>query len=157
VVPAPPVLFKRIVCGVDFSDCSMHALNYAMSLAQEADANLTVVHVIELPPELPREVHENVLAGPRNLREYVALAKEERQARLRDAIPDSVGAYCTVDTILTTGKPYREILRVAEEQKADLMVVGIHGRGPVDRLLFGSTAQHLVRQASCPVLTLRQS
>lgn len=154
-VPAPPVLFKRIICAVDFSDCSMHALNHAMSLAQEADAHLTVMHVVELPPDVPREVHENVLAGPRNLREYLALAEEDRRARLRDAIPESVRAYCTVDTILATGKPYREIVRVAEEQKADLLVIGIHGRGAVDRLLFGSTAQHLVRQASCPVLTLR--
>jgi nucleotide-binding universal stress UspA family protein len=75
---------------------------------------------------------------------------------LKDAIPDSVRAFCTVDTVLATGKPYREILRIAEEQKADLLVVGIHGRGAIDRLLFGSTAQHLVRRASCPVLTLRR-
>jgi nucleotide-binding universal stress UspA family protein len=155
-VPAPPVLFKRIVCAIDFSDCSMHALNQAMSLAQEADAHLTVVHVIEIPPDVPREVHESTLALPRSLAEYVALAEEDRRARLGDAIPDSVRAYCTVDTVLATGKPYREILRVAEEQKADLLVIGVHGRGAVDRLLFGSTAQHLVRQASCPVLTLRK-
>ena len=156
VVPAPPVLFKQIVCATDFSDCSMHALNYAISLAKEADAHLTVVHVIELPPDVPREVHETVLAGPRSLREYIALAEEDRRARLKDAIPDAVRAYCTVDTVLATGSPYREILRVAEEQKAELLVIGIHGRGAVDRLLFGSTAQHLVRQASCPVLTLRK-
>jgi nucleotide-binding universal stress UspA family protein len=156
VVPVPPLLFKRIVCAIDFSDCSMHALNYAMSLAQEADAHLTVVHVIELPPDVSREVHETVLAGPRSLREYIALAEEDRRARLKDAIPDTVRAYCAVDTVLPTGKPYLEILRVAQEQKADLIVVGIHGRGPVDRLLFGSTAHHLVRQASCPVLTLRR-
>jgi nucleotide-binding universal stress UspA family protein len=134
----------------------MHALNYAMSLAQEADAHLTVMHVIELPPDVPREVHETVLARPRSLQEYIALAEEDRRARLRDAIPDSPRAYCTVDTVLTTGKPYREILGVAKEQHADLLVIGIHGRGAVDRLLFGSTAQHLVRQASCPVLTLRK-
>jgi nucleotide-binding universal stress UspA family protein len=156
VVPFPPMLFKRIVCAIDFSDCSMHALDYAMSLAQEADAHLTVMHVIELPPDVPREVHEDVLAGPGNLREYIARAEEDRRARLKDAIPDSVRAYCAVDTVPATGKPYREILRVAEEQAADLLVIGIHGRGPVDRLLFGSTAQHLVRQASCPVLTLRK-
>lgn len=156
VVPAPPVLFKRIVCAIDFSDCSMHALEYAMSLAQEADAHLTIMHVIELPPDIPREVHETVLAGPRSLREYIALAEEDRRARLNDAIPESVRTYSTVDTVLATGKPYREILRVAEERQADLLVVGIHGRGAVDRLLFGSTAQHLVRQASCPVLTLRK-
>ena len=154
--PAPLVLFKRILCAVDFSDCSMHALNYAMSVAQEADAHLTVMHVLELPPDVPREVHETMLAGPRSLQEYIALAEEDSRARLRDAIPDMVRAYCTVETVLATGKPYREILRVAEEQKADLLVIGIHGRGPIDRLLFGSTAQHLVRQASCPVLTLRK-
>ena len=155
-VPAPPVLFKEIVCAIDFSDSAMHALNYAMSLAQEAGAELTVVHVIELPPEVPREAHETVLAGPRSLREYVALAEEDRRPRLNEAIPDAVRAYCTVNTVMATGKPYREILRVAEEQKADLLVIGVHGRGPVDRLLFGSTAQHLVRMASCPVLTLRK-
>lgn len=152
---APPVLFKRIICAVDFSDCSMRALEYAMSLAQEADAHLTVMHVVELPPDMPREVHENTLSWSRNLSEYAALTKEDRGKRLTDAIPDSVRAYCTVETVLATGKPYREILRVADEQKADLLVVGIQGRGAIDRLLFGSTAQHLVRQAACPVLTLR--
>jgi nucleotide-binding universal stress UspA family protein len=154
-VPAPSVLFKRIICAVDFSDCSIHALHYAMSLAQEADAHLTVVHVIELPPDVSREGYDNVLPGPRNLREYIALAEENGQARFKDAIPESVRAYCTVDTVLATGKPYREILRVAEERHADLLVIGIHGRGVIERLLFGSTAQHLVRQATCPVLTLR--
>jgi nucleotide-binding universal stress UspA family protein len=133
-----------------------HALNHAMSLAQEVNAHLTAMHVIELPPDVPREVHENLPGGPRSLREYVALAEIDRRARLNGAIPDTVRTYCAVDTILTTGKPYREILRVAHEQKADLLVVGIHGRGPIDRLLFGSTAQYLVRQATCPVLTLRK-
>jgi nucleotide-binding universal stress UspA family protein len=155
VEPGRPVRFKQIVCGVDFSECSMHALECAMSMAQEADAQLTVVHVIELPPDVPREVHENLPPGPRSLREYIALAEEDRRRRLNDAIPETVRTYCSVETVLTTGKPYRELLRAASDRKADLLVVGIHGRGPVDRLLFGSTAQHLVRQASCPVLTLR--
>jgi nucleotide-binding universal stress UspA family protein len=156
VLPVSPVIFKRILCAVDFSDCSMHALDYAMSLAQEADAHLTVIHVLELPPDVPQEVHETVLAGPRSLREYVALAEEDRRARLKDAIPESVRAYCTVDTVLATGKPYREILRVASEDMSDVIVIGIHGRGAADLLFFGSTAQHVVRQASCPVLTLRK-
>jgi nucleotide-binding universal stress UspA family protein len=156
VVPVPGVLFKNIVCAIDFSDCSMHALNYAMSLAQEADARLTVVHVIELPTDVVREVRETVPAGPRNLQEYITLTEVDRRARLKEAVPESVRAYCTVDTLLPTGKAYREILRVVDERKADLLVIGIHGRGVVDRMLFGSTAQHLVRQTSCPVLTLRK-
>ena len=147
---------QRILCAVDFSECSLHALDYATSLAQEADAQLTVVHVIELPPDIPREVHETVLAGPRNIREYVALAEEVGRARLADAVSEHIRASVTTDTVLAAGKPYREILRVAAEHGADLLVVGVHGRGAVDRMLFGSTTQHLVRQASCPVLTLRK-
>jgi nucleotide-binding universal stress UspA family protein len=154
-VPAPPALFRRILCAVDFSDCSMRALNYAMSLAQEADAQLAVLHVIEVPPEVPPDVHETILTGPRSLREYVAAAEEERRARLHDAVPEAVRAFCTVETILTSGKPYREILRVASERGSGLIVIGIQGRGALERLFFGSTAQHVVRQAACPVLTIR--
>jgi nucleotide-binding universal stress UspA family protein len=84
------------------------------------------------------------------------LAEADCRVRLQNAVPESVRTYCTVETALPSGKPYREILRIAEEQKADLLVIGIHGAGVVDRMLFGSTAQHLVRQASCPVLTLRK-
>ena len=151
-----PIVFRRIVCAIDFSECSTHALDYATSLAQESNAHLTVVHVVELPPDIPREVHETVLAGPRRFSEYIALAEEEGRARLRDALPDQVRASVRVDTVLGAGKPYREILRVAAEHRADLLVVGVHGRGALDRMFFGSTTQHLVRQAACPVLTLRK-
>lgn len=154
-VPTQPVLFKRILCAVDFSDCSMQALNYAMSLAQGADSQLTVMHVIDMPPDIAREIYETSLATQRYLQEYITSVEAEARTRLNDAVPDRVRAHCTVDTVLTTGKPYHEILRVAAEQKSDLLVIGIHGRGPIDRFVFGSTAQHLVRQATCPVLTLR--
>ena len=71
-------------------------------------------------------------------------------------MPEAVRAYCTVETILAEGKPSREILRVAAERQSDLIVIGIHGRGAADLLFFGSTAQHVVREAACPVLTLRR-
>jgi nucleotide-binding universal stress UspA family protein len=151
-VSTPAELLKNIVCAVDFSDCSMHALTYALSIAEESDANLTVLHVIEVPPDLPAED----AGGPFDFREYVESSLQTRMARLNTAIPDDARAYCRVDTLVTTGKAYREILRVAEERKAGLLVVGIHGRGAIDRLLFGSTTQHLVRLASRPVLTLRK-
>lgn len=154
-VPASPVVFERIVCAIDFSDYSMHGLEYATSLAQETDATLVVVHVMELPPDLPREVQSEVVAGGRTFTDLVALTEQERRAQLERAVPASVREFCSVETVLATGKPYQEILRVADERDADLLVVGIHGRGAVDRMLFGSTTQHLVRQAACPVLTLR--
>ena len=155
-VPAPPVLFKDILCAIDFSDCSIHALKYAMSLAQEAAARLTVVHVIELLPELSPGTDEAVQAWPRHVAEYLAEVEHDRRERLRAAVPESVRAYCAVENVLANGTPHRAIVRVAAEQHSDLIVIGIHGRGATDLLFFGSTAQHVVRQATCPVLTLRR-
>jgi nucleotide-binding universal stress UspA family protein len=146
-----PPLFKRILCAVDFSDCSMRALHFAMALAQEADAHLTVLNVLELPAD----AHERLPHLSRGVREYVSTLEEEQRQRLQSAVPEAVRAYCEVQRMMVPGKPYREILRVAAEQGSDLIVIGIHGRGAADRLFFGSTTQHVVRQATCPVLTLR--
>jgi nucleotide-binding universal stress UspA family protein len=157
-VPATPVMFKRVLCSIDFSDSSMHALNYAMSLAQEADARLTVLHVMmyDLEVEAP-EMYETVLADRRlTVADYRSRCEEYCRQRLQTAVPEAVRAYCAVETLLATGKPYREILRVAAEQQADLIVMGVHGRGAANLMAFGSTTQHVVRQATCPVLTLRQ-
>jgi nucleotide-binding universal stress UspA family protein len=62
---------------------------------------------------------------------------------------------CPITESVTMGKAYREILRVAAWEKADLIVLGVQGRSSADLLLFGSTTQHVVRQAECPVLTIR--
>ena len=155
-VPLPPVLFKNILCAIDFSACSTNALNYAMSLAQEADAHLTVLHVLELLPELPYSSTEAVRSWPQHVTEYIAEVEQDRRERLEAAVPESVRAYCAVETMMANGTPYHEVLRVAAEQQSDLIVVGIHGRSATDLLFFGSTAQHVVRQATCPVLTLRR-
>lgn len=156
-VPAAPTLFKRILCPVDFSDCSLNALHYAMSLAQEADARLTVLHamVYHLEEEAP-EMYETLIADRHlSVPEFRSRCEEHSRERLAAAVPDAVRAYCIVETMLATGKPYREILRVAGEQQADLIVMGVQGRGAADLMFFGSTTQHVVRQATCPVLTLR--
>ena len=155
VVPVTPT-FKRIVCPIDFSTCSMHALEYAFSMAQEDDAHVTVLHVIDVPANLEADGHGAVQAGSPSLRGYLAATERERRARVADAVPDHVRTYCTVDTVVTSGSPYREILRAASERKGDLIIMGIHGRHPLDLLFFGSTTQHVVRRAACPVLTLRQ-
>jgi nucleotide-binding universal stress UspA family protein len=154
-VPATPVVFKEILCAIDFSDCSMNALNYAMSLAQETDARLTVLHVLELTPDWPPRAAGEVEVWSQRITDYIAAAEQDRRERLAAAVPDRVRAYCTVETVMANGTPYREILRVAEERASGLIVIGIHGRSAADVLFFGSTAQHVVRRATCPVLTIR--
>jgi nucleotide-binding universal stress UspA family protein len=148
------VTFNRILCAVDFSECSMRALAYAMSLAQEANARLTVLHVVEPVLNVALD-DENVLTGIKTIKDYIAAAEEEGRELLTRAVPDQVRAYCQVETVQTIGTPYREILHLATDDAADLIVLGVHGRGVVDLMFFGSTAQHVVRQAACPVLTLR--
>jgi nucleotide-binding universal stress UspA family protein len=146
---APPA-FKKILCAVDFSASSRRGLDYALSLAQEADATLTVLHVVEVVPE----VGEFELPGF-NLREYAVNLESSARERLTAMIPEAARQYCEVREVVGTGKPYLEILRIARETGVDLIVMGVRGRGVADLMLFGSTTQHVVRQASCPVLTLR--
>ena len=157
VVPVSKALYARILCAVDFSDCSVRALHYAVWLAQQTNARLTVAHVVERPADLPAGVHETVAGGPRTADDYVAEAVVDRRARLNDLVPENVRASCTVDVVVAVGSAYRELLSLARTDAHDLIVLGIHGRGAIDLLLVGSTAQHVVRQASCPVLTLRSA
>jgi nucleotide-binding universal stress UspA family protein len=152
--PVPSALFRHILCPVDFSACSLRAFDYAMSLATEADARLTVLSVLELPPGTSDDLEEAVEL-PRDLRKYVDELERNRREQLKALIPLEAQTYCSVETILATGKPYRQILRLAEEHAAGLIVMGVHSRSAADLLLFGSTTQHVVRRAACPVLTLR--
>lgn len=140
--------FKRLLCAVDFSDSSLRGLQYALALAQEADARLTVLHVLELLPE--GDAPELGL-----LREHRERIEAVARERLAAAISDSARQFSTVDEVVSIGKPYREILSQASDRQAELIVMGVRGRSAVDLMMFGSTAQHVVRQASCPVLTMR--
>ena len=145
-----PVLLDRILCPMDFSDPSFTAMKYALSLAQEADATLLLVHVLEeMPPRNPK------LFGHFDLVGYERALTDDAIERLREAVPDAARDWCTPEELVTRGKPYAEILRLAEARDAHLIVMGVHGRSAVDLLVFGSTTHQVVRQAPCPVLTLR--
>ncbi len=142
--------FHRILCPVDFSDGSLAAVTYALSLAEENDAKLTLLHVIEMPIKLAGEpaVQERDLTHLRLAAEAASLR------RLRELIPASARTYCTIETAVEEGRPAREILSVAAARGNDLIVMGVEGRGAVDLLVFGSNTHHVVRSASCPVLTV---
>lgn len=156
VTNAPPEalqLFKRILCGVDFSDASLRALEYALAVAKEADAELIVLHVIEGLPEMR---YWKQPPSPAVV-EYLRVAEADALARLRSAIPDDARNWCRPEVLLATGKPYNEILQIARQRDAHLIVMGTHGQSPIELMFFGSTASHVGRSASCPVLTVRSA
>jgi nucleotide-binding universal stress UspA family protein len=143
--------FERILCAMDFSDCAMSAFGYARALAEESGARLGVVHVIELAPPA-----YDPLVGPAiDLPGYRQVCEIASRERLHNVIPAAVHSTLAVDEVIANGKPHHEILRVASEWAADLVVLGLHGHNVVDRMLFGSTVEPVVRRAECPVLTVR--
>jgi nucleotide-binding universal stress UspA family protein len=147
-----PVQFRRILCAIDFSDSSLAALEYAITLAEEADAQLTLLHVTEMPLALTQEpfVLDVEFSRVRD-----AAAKDARR-RLQDLIPERARTYCTVETSVVEGRAYREILQQAAEKNTGLIVMGVHGRGALDLLVFGSTTHHVIRGSTCPVLIVRK-
>jgi nucleotide-binding universal stress UspA family protein len=144
-------IFRRILCPVDFSDASMRALEYALSMAQEADAHVILLHVLESSLDSAQALEASHFTVP----EYERHRRDAAAEQLRQVLPADAREWCTPEEIVTAGTPHREILRVAEEQAAELIVMGVHGRGAVDLALFGSTTNQVIRAAECPVLTLR--
>lgn len=142
--------FKTILFATDFSENSELAFDYAITLAQQSAARIELVHVINEPVDLrgfyvPHVSFDNlekeIEDGARKLMEKFCRTK--------------MGDFSNFGTHICTGVPYEEILSKATELGASLIVIGTHGRRGLDRLLFGSTAERVVRQASCPVLTVR--
>ena len=147
VMPRGPAPFTRMVCAIDFSDCSRVALRYALALARECHAALMLMHVLETHPLY-------LDFSPAAVIDLEAWTREAR-ARLRGMVSDADRATCTVSEWVREGNAHREILTASGEFDADLIVLGVRGRSAADRLLFGSTAHHIIREARCAVLTLR--
>jgi nucleotide-binding universal stress UspA family protein len=157
VLTVPPVAetsaqlpYKRLLCPIDFSEPSLAGLRFAISLASEADARLTLLHVIDFDADGER------LVDRFDVPEFRRVVGEHSRERLEELVTADLRDRCAPCTQVTCGKPYREILRVAAEEHSDLIVIGVHGRNPIVLALFGSTTNHVVRRAPCPVLTLRQ-
>ncbi|HEU4927444.1 MAG TPA: universal stress protein [Vicinamibacterales bacterium] len=146
VMPRGPAPFTRIVCAIDFSDCSQVALEYALSLARQSNATLTLVHVLDSRPLY-------VDFSPAAVIDLEAWTREAR-TRLHALVSDGDRTTCRVSEMVREGKAYREILRLADVLDTDLIVLGVRGRGATDLVIFGSTTHHVIRAARCAVLTV---
>jgi nucleotide-binding universal stress UspA family protein len=152
----PDAPFHRLVCAVDFSEWSLAALEEACVIAQESRGAVTALHVIEWPWSGGITSFEGIPSEQaKALCEYRRYQESLAQSRLDNAVQEIAGDRCRVETKIANGKAYSEILCAAERQRADLIVLGVHGRNPLDVFFFGSTTHQVVRRAQCPVLTLR--
>ena len=138
---------KRVLVAYDFSDYSELALKYGLSIAQEHQAELHLLHVLP-----PRSVNDPEIA-------WYPLegdsAYHTAARRLQRVVPAEVHLWCTVKTAVSEGHPYREILNYAEKNDVHLISVGAHGAGFGMRALFGSNVDRVLRQSPCPVLVAR--
>src|SRR5690606_18379299 len=144
------VLFKRILCPIDFSPSSLQALGFALDLARQADGVVTLVHAIEWMAEEqpPTQTHFNV---PEYRQHMIAAAKE----RLEALTKDEEQTWSEIRHMVVLGRAHRAILQHIEQEPQDLIVMGAQGRGGLGLALFGSTTHQVVRGADCPVLVVR--
>lgn len=139
---------NKILVPIDFSDYSKNSLRYSIFMAQQFNAEISLVYVVEpiiYPPDFSMGQVVLPAADDRDVftRASEELAKNEAPSGLK------------IRTIIKTGKPFIEIIETAREENSDLIIIATHGHTGVEHILFGSTAEKVVRKAPCPVLTLR--
>ena len=138
---------SKIVVATDFSDNSLPALETALSLSQETGAELHLLHVVEMFGG-----GDSALLSASDAIEVIYSRTREQ---LRELIPDNLPEDLKVKTAATTGKATSEIALYAQRCGADMIVVGTHGRKGLSRMLMGSTAESLLREAPCQVLVVK--
>lgn len=144
--------FKRILCATDLRSTAVDGVEYALSLAEASSAYLTLLHVLE-GPEFERD--SPLRSSVPEIRTLQGSLRQDARMRLRLAIPDEVRLRVAVRDLVAEGRAHEEILRVARQESPQLIVLGAHGSGAFERMLFGSTSQRVVREAPCPVLIVR--
>ncbi len=141
--------FHRILVGCDFSAVSSLALQYGLSIAQEFQSELHVVHVIE-PPVYRNFNDSNTevdIEFKPNLKDYL-------EEKLRMMIPEAAHNWCTPKTALLDGKSDEKVTGYAVDNQIDLIVLGVRGQGLVEKLFVGSTTERVIGRATCPVLSV---
>ena len=139
--------FKNILCPVDFSSGSRHALTVATELAVAAAATLTIAHIWQPPtfggPDFP--IAPEVIQG----------LVDDADRLLAEWAASATGAGVAVHTRTITGVPWNEIVTLVSNAEIDLVVMGTHGRTGLKHVLIGSVAEKVVRHAPCAVLIIR--
>jgi nucleotide-binding universal stress UspA family protein len=148
---ASPLTSSRILCAIDFSSASLKALQYISDLTPAIGSDICALHVVELMTNDGDGMRDDIVDPAAD---YRSAFKEAALERLQTVVPASLGDDRDIRQLVTIGRPYREIVRIATRERYDLIVMGVEARSAADLMLFGSTAQHVLRSAPCPVLTV---
>ena len=143
-----------ILLPTDFSECAAHALSYAASLARRFSASIICVHVIE---PVMQTVGYTGLTEPLPIGDLSEQLEESAGRELPKIGACEECSGLEIEEVIAHGDAASEIVRVARERKVDLIVIASHGRTGLGRILFGSTAESVVRHAPCPVLVVKQT
>jgi glycine betaine transporter len=140
--------YGKILCAVDFDEYAAAILRIATAITKESNATLYVLHIARVPArdqDVPLPFDDDPLW--------------EREARewLEELMEQNAIAGLQYELIVKSGLPDLDIVRTATELAADLIVMATHGRSGFSHLVIGSVAEHVIREAACPVLTLRPS
>ena len=145
-----PIDLRRILVPIDFSEHSRKALQYAIPFAQQFKASIDLLYVVE-PTVYPADFSFGQVGFP-------AVEEELRQrggAELNAMIEKEIGSRVAARSAVRTGKAFNEIDLYAREAAVDLIIIATHGHSGMEHVLFGSTAEKVVRYAPCPVLVVR--
>ena len=143
---------KKILLPTDFSGCANYALPYAAAIARATNAHIICVHVVE--PITPA-VGYTGLADPMPIADISEQLEDSAERQLPKLAECEECTGLNVEEVIVHGDAAAEIVRVASEQEADLIVISSHGRTGFGRIIFGSTAESVVRHANCPVLVVK--
>jgi nucleotide-binding universal stress UspA family protein len=144
-------MFYRIVVATDFSDCSQGAWELARRVAAAPGSELVLTHVLT---EVP--LYGEGILNIETARKVRDGARKWAESALEDLVGKARAAGLSARAVVRTGVPHQEIVALAEDERADLIVIGTHGRRGINRALLGSVADRVVRLAPCPVLTVRE-
>jgi nucleotide-binding universal stress UspA family protein len=141
---------QRILVPIDFSAYSKEALKYAIPFARKFKAEVLLLHVVE-PAIYPADFNFGQVGIPAIEDELRSKANEE----LQKLVEQEVKRRARSSVLIKVGKPFLEIITTAREERIDLIIMATHGHSGIEHILFGSTAERVVRKAHCPVLTVR--
>ena len=143
-------MIERILIPTDFSESSRYALKYAVDLNAVFGARLFLLHILQDFTEF-----SEYNLSPSILPQLYLEFEENAAKRLEEMVNTLVPSEMHCDTYILHGVPFFEIIQFAQREKADLIVIGSRGRTGIKQVLFGHTAEKVVKKASCPVLTVK--